>query len=155
VNNVLLNYCKFVTLLTLSLTIPVAAVLAGEGGLFSQVLMWQGSGRIIVSENDHEPRSIGSFSIRFYGGRNPEFPFDDFIAGAIFARDGVIESVHVLDVDGDDRDDVVVVQQTVGSGAYRNADAFSIRQAQIVRIGGVTGVAADVDLLELLKEPSG
>ena len=148
------RYWKFFTRLSIVLTIPVAAVLAGEGAPFSQVLMWQDSGRLIVSENDHEPRSIGSFSIRVYGGRNPEFPFDDFIVGAIFARDGVIESVHILDVDGDDRDDLVVVQQTAGSGAYRNADAFSVRQAQIVRIGSVTGVAADVDVLEILKGAS-
>ena len=145
---------RFFTCLTIVLNIPVAAVLAGESALFSQVLMWQDSGRIVVSENDYEPRSIGSLSIRVYGGRNPEFPFDDFIVGAIFARDGVIESVHVLDVDGDDRDDLVVVQQTVGSGAYRNADAFSVRQAQKVRIGSVRGLAADVDLIETLRGAS-
>ena len=153
-NIVSLRVWRFFTYLAIVLNIPVAAVLAGEGALFSQALMWQDSGRIVVSENDYEPRSIGSFSIRVYGGRNPEFPFDDFIVGAIFARDGVIESVHVLDVDGDDRDDLVVVQQTVGSGAYRNADAFSVRQAQIVRIGSVRGLAADVDLIETLRGAS-
>jgi len=127
---------------------------AEESSLFSQVLVWRESGRVIVSESDQEPRSIGSFSIRVYGGANPDFPFDDYQAGGIFSRDGVIESIHILDVNSDDLDDLVVVQRAVGSGGYRSADAFSVGQTQIVRIGGVTGVAPDVDLLELLKESS-
>lgn len=149
-----LNHWKALFWLTIPATIPVTTVMAAESALFSQVLLWQESGRVVVAESDHEPRSVGSYSIRYYRGRNPDFPFDDFVTGAIFARDGVIESVHVLDVDGDDLDDLVVVQQTVGSGAYRNADAFSIGQSQIVRIGSVTGVAPGVDPLELLKRPS-
>ncbi|MEP4485377.1 MAG: PliI family lysozyme inhibitor of I-type lysozyme [Halioglobus sp.] len=137
----------------IAITLSAGSVAAGENASFSQVLTWQGSGRIVVSENSLEPRSIGSFSIRFYGGRNSDFPFDDFQVGAIFERDGVIESVQAVDIDGDNQDDLVVVQRTVGSGAYRNVDAFSIGRSEIVRMGSVSGVAPDTDPIELLKQP--
>ncbi|MEP6390511.1 MAG: PliI family lysozyme inhibitor of I-type lysozyme [Halioglobus sp.] len=152
-NTVYLYQCKALAYLLTVLTLFVGSATADESALFSTVLVWQGSGRVIVSENSLEPRSIGSFSIRFYGGRNSDFPFDDFQVGAIFERDGVIESVQVVDIDGDNQDDLVVVLRTVGSGAYRNVDAFSIGLSEIVRMGSVSGVAPDADPIELLKQP--
>ena len=146
-----LNQCAVLAWLLPALILFVGSASANEGAQFSQVLIWQGSGRVIVSENSHEPRSIGSFSIRYYGGQNSDYPFDDFLVGAIFARDGVIESVSVTDVDGDTQDDLVVVQRTVGSGAYRNVDVFSIRSSEIIRIDQISDVAADVDRLELFE----
>jgi len=83
-------------------------------------------GRVaVVAEGDLEPRSIGSYAIRFYGAQNPDFPFDDFQGGIIRKRDGVVEDVVLADVDGDATPELIVVVRSVGTGGYLSADAFN------------------------------
>jgi Periplasmic lysozyme inhibitor of I-type lysozyme len=54
---------------------------------------------LIVAEGDFEPRGIGSYSLRVYGGRSKKFPTDDFVAGLIRPRNGTIEALRFDDVE--------------------------------------------------------
>ena len=77
-----------------------------------------GDGRVVVvAEGRLEPRSIGSFAVRLYSGANPAYPYDDFIDGVIYPREGVIRDVELL---GEQPDLIRIEFETVGSGDYRN-----------------------------------
>ena len=82
---------------------------------------------VVVAEGDFEPRSIGSYALRVYGGASKNSPTDDFVAGVIWSRKGIIEAVRFDDIDGDDKPEIVVITRSVGSGRYLSADAFRYR----------------------------
>jgi hypothetical protein len=86
----------------------------------------------VVAEGDFEPRSIGSYSVRLYSGENPQRPTDDFLAGVIHERDGSIEKVVLADVDGNGRDEIVVIVRNAGTGSYLSAHAFAIEKKRLV-----------------------
>ena len=92
---------------------------------------------VVVAEGDFEPRSIGSYSVRLYSGAMPEFPFDDFLDGLVHPRDGVITSVLIEDVSGDERPDILVVIQSAGSGGDLSAHAYGVEQRALTRIASV------------------
>src|SRR5262249_57506728 len=48
---------------------------------------------VLVAEGDFEPRSVGSYSVRAYAGTNPQFPYDNFIAGAVQPRYGSVDDI--------------------------------------------------------------
>ena len=68
-----------------------------EVALFREVLTLADGRIVVVEENTLEPRSVGSYNVRLYGGRDPRFPYDDFVAGILVPRDGTIESANLLD----------------------------------------------------------
>lgn len=105
---------------------------------------------MVAAEGAHEPRSIGSYSLRLYGGANPNAPYDDFIAGVIRPRDGMLEAVWLADVDGDGALDVVVVLRSVGTGGYLAADAFRLEGGALAHIGSVAGLPKDADPVHAL-----
>ena len=78
---------------------------------------------VVVTEGEFEPRSMGSYSIRIYGA-NPEFPADDFLCGAVRARDGVVEKVIIQDINKDGTEEIIIIIRYVGTGGYLSADAF-------------------------------
>jgi hypothetical protein len=82
---------------------------------------------VVVAEGDFEPRSIGSYALRVYGGASKNSPTDDFVAGVIWSRKGIIEAVRFDDIDGDDKPEIVVITRSVGSGGYLSVDAFRYR----------------------------
>src|SRR5690242_20209011 len=84
----------------------------------------------VVAEGDLEPRSIGSYTLRIYGGG---------ITGIVRPRNGTIEAVHFIDVDSDNRAVLVVLMRSAGSGGYLAADAFRYRNRSIELIGSVAG----------------
>ena len=114
---------------------------------------------VVVAEGEFEPRSIGSYSVRIYSGRSAKFPFDDFIAGIVMRRNGIVEAVKFHDLDGDGRPEVVVIVRAVGSGGYLSADAFRYRN----RLLELAVAVADLDksanpiqaLRDKLKLPTG
>jgi hypothetical protein len=76
-------------ILVLAIMLCAGEVLADEGRYVKQLPL--PDGRVsVVAEGDMEPRSIGSYSIRFYGARNPDFPTDDF-QGAFFADETAMQ----------------------------------------------------------------
>jgi len=109
----------------------------------------------VVAEGDLEPRSIGSYSLRLYSGRAPEFPTDDFVAGVIRPRDGTIVRVVLEDVDGDARPDIVIVMQSAGSGGYLSADAFRYGKRSLARLATVSGLDPGADPVTALRKRTG
>ena len=71
---------------------------------------------VVVEESGSEPRSIGSYSVRLYDLRNPDWPTDNFISGIVRARDGTVQSIEVADIDQDGTEDLVVLIRSAGSG---------------------------------------
>ncbi len=104
---------------------------AGDYRFVEQLRMPDNHSTVVVTEGEHEPRSMGSYSIRLYGGQNPDFPLDDYQAGLIIARDGQVERLLNTDADGDGTGEVVVVTRSAGSGGYLHADLFSWQNRQL------------------------
>ncbi len=106
---------------------------------------------VVVAEGEFEPRSVGSYSLRIYAGANSRFPYDDFIAGTVRSRDGVVEDVLFPDVDGDGSPEIVVVIRSVGTGGYLSADAFRLHGTALSLIESVAGLAKDADPVRALE----
>ena len=107
---------------------------------------------VVVAEGAHEPRSIGSYSLRFYRGANPRFPYDDFIAGLIRPRNGTLERVLFADLDRDGRSDVIVVMRSAGTGGYQSADALALQGKHVLLLASVSGLSKDADPLRALQD---
>jgi PliI/PliC-like inhibitor of I-type lysozyme len=105
---------------------------------------------VVVAEGQFEPRSVGSYSVRIYGGANPRFPYDDFIAGIVRPRNGAVENVLFSDVNGDGSPEIVVVIRSAGTGGYRSADAIHFQGATLSLIESVAGLAKDADPIRAL-----
>jgi hypothetical protein len=106
---------------------------------------------VVVAEGDFEPRSIGSYSLRIYGGINPGFPYDDFIAGSVRPRDGTVQDVMFSDLDRDGSPEIVVVIRSVGTGAYLSADAFRLDAKVLTLLESVSGLEKDTDPIRALE----
>lgn len=88
-----------------------------ENGQHREILMLESGQRLVVEESALEPRSVGSLTARVYSGRNPAFPFDDFVAGLVLPRRGVLQRVCALPGEGAGQR-VVVTVSSVGTGGY-------------------------------------
>ena len=106
---------------------------------------------VVVAEGDFEPRSVGSYALRVYGGRSNEFPVDDFIVGLVRPRNGIVEALRFDDLDGDDKPEIVVVFRAVGSGGYVSADAFRYRNGSLEFIASVSDLDKKADPIQALR----
>ena len=107
----------------------------------------------VVAEGDFEPHSLGSYSVRLYSGKQPEFPCDDFVAGILRERpDGYIEKVMLTDIDGNDRPEIVVIFRCIGSGQYLSAEAFSIDKKGLHVCATVQDLGSAADPVKALKK---
>ena len=120
-------------------------------GIFNDVVELPDGRIAVVAEASREPRSIGSYSVRLYGARNPDFPFDDFVAGAIQPRDGTLHALSLEDIDGDRKVDLVVVIVSAGSGGYLSADAFAFTDESIRHVAHVDGLDPTANVVEALR----
>lgn len=107
---------------------------------------------IVVAEGEFEPRSMGSYSVRLYGGSSKTFPTDDFLGGLIRSRAGAVEAVKFADVDGDGTPEVVVMIRSVGTGGYLSADAFGFRTGSLILVASVSALNIQADPVEALRE---
>lgn len=105
---------------------------------FQQALLLTNGQRVVVAEGEFEPRSVGSYSVRLYGARNADFPYDDFLAGVVLPRDGAIEALQAvpLPTAAAETPDAcfAVIQRSVGSAGFGSGellcaehDAFALR----------------------------
>ena len=147
--NRLTNLVIILVLINLILTVePLAA-----NDSRSRAIQLPGqSTRVVVDEGEREPRSIGSYCLRIYSGRNPEYPYDEFLTGMILARDGTLEKILVPELDQDGRPEIVIIIRSVGSGGYLSADAFSFDGSELRLLGQVSGLAADADPVQALQQ---
>jgi Periplasmic lysozyme inhibitor of I-type lysozyme len=106
---------------------------------------------VVVAEGDFEARSVGSFSIRLYEAAEPPDETTFFSAGIVRARDGVVDKVVLADVDGDERQEVVVVVRSAGTGNYLSAQAFAVARNELVFRAAVDGLAAGADPVAALR----
>ncbi len=102
----------------------------------------------VIAEGDCEARSLGSYSVRLYRDGDATF----YQSGLILERDGTIESVHLADLDGDGRDEMVVVMRSAGSGGYVAAQAFSVANNRIEARSSVKDLPADADPVAALTK---
>ena len=123
----------------------------GPGDSKNSVMLPDNGGMAVVAMGEGEPNSIGSYSIRLYSAENPDYPFDNFLDGQIQPRaGGNIEGLLLKDVDGDGKQDVVVTFRCVGSGSYLSADAFSVEDKKLKKLGSLSDQAPDADVAALL-----
>lgn len=135
-----------------TLLISAVSLDAAAADRFVQKITLRSGQNAVVAEGEFEPRSTGSYSVRLYSGENPQFPTDNFQAGVIHERDGSVEHVVLADVDGDGRDELVVIIRSAGTGSYLSAHALAIGKKSIVLRASVAGLAPDADPVSALKK---
>jgi PliI/PliC-like inhibitor of I-type lysozyme len=119
---------------------------------FAKTLQIPGSWEVVVvAEGDFEPRTIGSYALRVYGGTSTKFPLDDFVAGVIRPRNGIIEAVRFESIDGDAEVEIVVVIRSAGSGGYLSADAFRYRAGSLELVASVADLDKAADPIRALR----
>jgi len=146
----------FLPLLLLHVTMGAGLCLAGEetAGFSGQVTLSNGQ-LVVIAEGEREPRSIGSYTIRLYSGRNRDFPYDDFLAGMVRVRNGFVERVAREDLDDDGAQEVIVIIRHAGSGSYLSADAFTVTEKAVFLSGTVASLAPDSDPVTELRKKTG
>jgi hypothetical protein len=107
---------------------------------------------VVVAEGEFEPRSVGSYALRVYGGAAKKFPTDDFVVGVIRPRNGTIEAVLFESVDGDDSPEIVVIMRAVGSGGYISADSFRYRKGLLELVASVAALDKTADPIKALRD---
>ncbi len=137
-----------------TLLISAASLDAAAADRFVQKIALRSGQTAVVAEGEFEPRSTGSYSVRLYSGKNPRFPTDNFLAGVIQERQGSIEHVVLADVDGDGRDELVVIVRSAGTGSYVSAHAFALGEKSIVLRAAVAQLAPSADPVSALKMKS-
>jgi len=107
----------------------------------------------IVAEGDFEARSIGSYSVRLYAANDAQ-PGDTTIyeSGVLLPRDGTIEDVRLADIDGDKRDEIIVIVRSAGSGGYLSAQALSFSNNRIEARTKVSDLPPDADPVAALDK---
>ncbi len=107
----------------------------------------------IVAEGDFEARSIGSYTVRLYAASAAQ-PGDTtiFESGVLLPRDGTIEDVRLADIDGDKRDEIIVIVRSAGTGGYLSAQALSFANDRIEARTKVTDLPPDADPVAALDK---
>ncbi|PHV10251.1 PliI family lysozyme inhibitor of I-type lysozyme [Chitinimonas sp. BJB300] len=106
----------------------------------------------VVAEGDFEARSIGSFSVRLYEAASPEDATTFFTAGLVRPRDGSVEKVALVDVDGDKKPEIIVKVRSAGTGGYLSAHAFTFNAKALTLRGAVEGLAPEADVISALRK---
>jgi len=139
--------------LLLAMGVSVLAVQVSADGRFTKALpVPDSTATIIVAEGEQEPRSVGSYSIRLYGGKNADFPLDDFKNGIVRPRDGVVEEIRFAEFDGDDTQEIVVVIRSAGTGGYQSADVFRIDGDELDWVKHIDELPKDADPVAELED---
>lgn len=104
----------------------------------------------VVAEGEGEPRSVGSYSVRVYEARNGDNDRDFFVTGLIFARDGFLVDLDLVDIDGDQNPDLIVSFESAGSGSYLTAHAWRLLDNKLSSVAMVEGLAPGTDVTQAL-----
>lgn len=111
---------------------------------------------VVVAEGDFESKSIGSYSVRLYqASGDDQHPqrCDFFEAGIIRPREtGYVERVRCVDLNQDGKEEIVVIQRSVGTGNYLLAEAFSYGDKQLQLMAATEDLEPDADVISALKD---
>ncbi len=146
-----LRWRRFFLILAILMIPPTSNAEDVPQGFFKQVILETGQ-FVVVAEGQGEPRSIGSYSVRLYSGKEKKFPFDDFLGGLVRPRDGFVEKLAIVDLDNHGDLGLVVIVRNAGSGSYLSADAFVLSGSTISFLQSVSGISGDADPVDILKE---
>ena len=110
----------------------------------------------VVAEGDFEPRSIGTFTVRFYRADDDEakrgLDVDDFAGGILMERDGQIEKVELLDLDGDSTNELIISVRSAGSGGYLSGFALGLKGKSVQILAQDLGMLQDADFASELRK---
>jgi Periplasmic lysozyme inhibitor of I-type lysozyme len=108
---------------------------------------------LVISEGEKEWRSQGSYTIRLHDWvDDKKLPAGAFYSGLVRPRDGTLENVFFIDVDGDGKKDVIVTIRVVGTGAYLSADAFKIQGQELTFLAHVQDLLPTANVVTALKK---
>ncbi len=120
---------------------------------FIKILKLPSGQTVLISEGEFEARSIGSFNVRLYEAAPAGDETTFFTSGIVSARDGFIEKVELIDINGDSQPEIIVVVRSAGTGSYLSAHAFTIGNGQkLALISIVEGLQPETDLVSALKK---
>lgn len=110
----------------------------------------------VVAEGNFEPLSTGSFTVRFYQADDEEakkgLDADDFAGGILIERDGQIEKVELLDLNGDSTNVLIISVRSAGSGGYLSGFAVGLRSKNVVVLAQDLGMLQDADVASELRK---
>jgi hypothetical protein len=110
----------------------------------------------VVAEGDFEPRSIGSFTVRLYRADDEEakngFDADEFAGGILLERDGQIENIKVIDLDGDLANELIISVRSAGSGGYLSAFAVGLKGENVEVLAQDLGMLKDANVASELRK---
>ena len=134
-------------------SLPALVYTAEPEARFARTLHIPGSWElVVVAEGDFEPRSIGSYALRIYGGASTHAPLGDFLVGVIRPRNGVVEAVFFESIAAHDTLDIIVTVRSAGSGGYLSADAFQYRRGSLELLASVAGLEKRADPIAALRD---
>ena len=145
------------SIFVLSLLLPTALMAASPSGENRWVskLRLNPEVVVVVAEGDLEPRSTGSFTVRAYRAdaeaTRKGFDVDAYLGGALCRREGSVESVSAVDVNGDGRPEVVVAIRSAGSGGWLSGVALEVRETRVEIVAQADDLPAGADLLKALR----
>ena len=99
-----------------------------------------------------EPSSSGSYTVKLYANDNPQSPYDEFIAGIICKREGILKSFILNDLDGDGTEEIIIVTQNGRSHGHLSANALKISHDTLVKAASVSGESNIQALLTRLED---
>ncbi len=109
-------------------------------------------GRLIqVKQPANEPFSMGSLSVRLYAPMSPNYPYDNFVNGLVIHRDGSLERLDLYDLDGDGKQELIIICRSVGTGNYKAAYAFTVQGTILTPFSTITGIPPEEQVLERLQ----
>lgn len=139
-----------VWLTAMALVLSASVHAAAQDRFVSKLTLPTGK-TVVVAEGDFEVRSIGSFSVRLYDAAAAPDQTTFFTSGLIRARDGVVEKVILADIDGDRRQEIVIIVRSVGTGNYLSAHALAVAKDKLIFRAAVEGLDAGADPVEALR----
>lgn len=111
----------------------------------------------VVSSGALEPCSTGSYAVRVYSTAHaaPGFDTDDYVTGALHARDGTVTDVYAADLGTRAPQALVVTTRSAGSGGYVGAQAYVTTPRAVRLVASVDGLAPDADIATALRKAIG
>ncbi|MGU7780663.1 PliI family lysozyme inhibitor of I-type lysozyme [Burkholderia sp. PU8-34] len=112
---------------------------------------------VVVSSGSLEPCSTGSYAVRIYSTAHtaPGFDTDDYVTGALHARDGIVADAFTADLGARAPQAVVVTTRSAGSGGYLGAQAYVTTPRTVRLIASVDGLAPGADVAAALRQAIG